>query len=127
MRRAYLYFALTFILGAVAGGAGLFFYGWYGGQWRRHPHGHPSKEVIVRRLTHDLNLSDAQVRKLGPIIEDSMKKYSTLQSQIEPQFKAIREESRNQIRQILTPEQTAKFDELVRRMDERIKRQRSDP
>ena len=122
MRRAYLYFALTFLLGIIVGGAGMFFYGWYGGHWHRHPR----KEVIVRRLTHDLNLSEAQVQQLGPIVDDSMKKYSALQVQVDPQFRAIREESRKQIRQILTPEQATKFDELVRRMDERIKRERPD-
>ncbi len=126
MRRAYLYFALTFILGTVAGGAGIFFYGWYGGHWHRHPHGRPPKEVIVRRLTHDLSLSDAQVQQLRPIVEQSMRKYSALQAQIGPQFRAIREESRKEIRQILTPEQAAKFDELVRRLDQRMKRERPD-
>lgn len=120
MRRAYLYFTLTFALGLVAGGAGMFFYGWYGGHWHRHPR----KEFIIRRLTRDLNLSDAQVERLGPIVDDSMKKYSALQAQVEPQFKAIREESRRQIRQILTPEQATKFDDLVRRMDERMKKER---
>jgi Spy/CpxP family protein refolding chaperone len=119
-RRAYLYFIITFLLGIVVGGAGVLFYGWYGGHWHRGF----EKQRIVQRLTRELNLTDAQVKQLDQIVDDSMKRFAELRKQFEPQFDAAREESNNRIRQILTPEQLTKFNEMVRRFEERGKRRR---
>lgn len=119
-RRVYLYFALTFLLGVVVGGAGMFLSGWY--MMRHHRF---DKQHVVRRLTRELNLTDTQVQQLSQIVEDTSKKYSDLQKQVDPQYRAIREESHNRIRQILTPDQLAKFNEMVRRQEERMKKQRS--
>lgn len=117
-RRAYLYFVLTFLLGIVIGAWGVFSYGWYSGHWRRSF----SKARVIEHMKHDLNLSDTQVRVIEGIIEDSSKKYEALDSQIEPQFAAIREERRNRIRQVLTPEQLVKFNEMVGRSNEKMRR-----
>jgi Spy/CpxP family protein refolding chaperone len=119
-RRAYLYFIITFLLGIVVGGAGVLFYGWYGGHWHRGF----EKQRIVQRLTRELNLTGAQVKQLDQIVDDSMKRFAELRKQFEPQFDAAREESNNRIRQILTPEQLTKFNEMVRRFEERGKRGR---
>jgi Spy/CpxP family protein refolding chaperone len=119
-RRAYIYFILTFLLGVIAGGAGVFFYGWYGGHWHRGF----EKQRIVRRLSRELHLTDAQVKQLDQIVGDSMKRFMDLKKQFEPQFDAAREESNNRIRQILTPEQLTKFNEMIRRLEERTKREK---
>lgn len=117
-RRAYLYFALTFVLGVVIGGWGLFSYGWYAGRWHRSF----DKQRVVRHLTHDLNLSGTQVQQLSQIVDEYAKKYQDVENQVEPRFTDLREERRNRIRQILTPEQLLKFNELVRRSNERLKK-----
>jgi 6,7-dimethyl-8-ribityllumazine synthase len=69
-----------------------------------------------------LNLSDTQVQQLGQIIDGSTKKFQSAQQQAASQLNAIRQETRSEIRGILSPQQTQKFDELVRRWDERRKR-----
>jgi len=119
-RRAYLYFIVTFLLGVIVGGAGVLFYGWYGGHWHRGF----EKRRVVQRLTRELNLSDAQVKQLDQIMDDSMKRFEDLRKQFEPQFDAAREESNNRIRQILTPEQLTKFNDMLRRFEERGRRRR---
>jgi len=119
-RRAYIYFVLTFLLGATAGGAGVFFYGWYGGHWHRGF----EKQRIVRRLSRELHLTDAQVKQLDQIVGDSMKRFMELRKQVDPQFDAAREETNNRIRQILSPEQLTKFNEMLRRLEERTKREK---
>jgi len=119
-RRAYLYFVLTFLLGALVGGAVVFSYGWYRGRWHRGA----NKERIVRRMTRELNLTSAQAQQLSEIMDASIKKHAELREQFGPQFKAIRDETNDRIRQILTPEQVTKFNEMVRRFEARI-RQRS--
>jgi Spy/CpxP family protein refolding chaperone len=120
-RRAYIYFAATFLLGIVVGGAGFLFYAWNTGHWHRRP----AKERIVRRLTRDLNLTPDQVNQLQQIMDDSEKKMKDVRTQVRPQFDAIRREGHEHIREILNPEQLKKFDEILRRHEERRKRGRT--
>jgi hypothetical protein len=117
-RRAYIYFALTFLLGVVVGGASIYYYAWSTGHWHR-PF---NRQSFVQRVKGELNLSDTQVPQLEQILEGSTGKFGATQQQCDAQLNSIRQETRNQIRQILTPEQSQKFDELVRRWDERRRR-----
>lgn len=119
-RRAYFYFVLTFLLGMIIGGASIFTYGVYLGRWHRGF----SKQRVIRRLTRELDLSDTQVQQLNQIVDDFQKNFADLQKQVEPRFTALREEHRNRVRQILTPEQLAKYNELERRWEKRLKRRR---
>jgi hypothetical protein len=114
-RRAYLYFALTFLLGVIVGGTCVYYYAWSAGHWRR-PF---SRESFVSRLKSELDLSDTQVPQLEQILDGSTKKFKSAQQQAASELNAIRQETRNAIRQILSPQQAQKFDELVRRWDER--------
>ena len=120
-RRAYIYFIAIFLLGIVVGSAGALFYAWNTGAW----HGRPSRERIVRRLTRELNLTAAQVEQLNQIMDESDKKMDDLRSQVRPQFDAIRDEGHQRIRAILNPEQLKKFDDMLRRREERRRRGRS--
>ena len=119
-RRAYLYFALTFLLGVVVGGAAFFFYGWHTGHWHRGF----DKDRIVRHMSRDLKLTPAQTEQLGRIMGDSAQRFRALREQGKPQFDALQAETRDRIRQILTPEQITGFNEMVRRFDEAQKRRR---
>jgi Spy/CpxP family protein refolding chaperone len=118
--RVYLYFVLTFLLGIIAGGAGLFYYGWHTGHWRRGF----SKQRVVSHLQHELNLSDAQVQQVNQIIDDASQKYRQLRQQVDPQFQALHEDTDNRIRQILNPAQLEKFNALVRERQERTRRRK---
>jgi len=120
-RRAYLYFVLTFLLGGAVGGSGMYFYAWHSGRWSRGF----SKEHVVRHLKHELGLSEPQVHQLHEILDEFDGKFAGLHRQVEPQFTALEEERRNRIRQILNPEQVAKFNDLVRGWEERRKKQKS--
>jgi plasmid maintenance system antidote protein VapI len=117
-RRAYIYFALTFLLGVIVGGACVYYYAWSTGHWHR-PF---NRQIVSRLLKAQLNLSDTQVFQLEQILEGSTKNFRAIQQQMDSQSNALREETRNRIRQILSQEQVQKFDELVRRWDERRQR-----
>jgi Spy/CpxP family protein refolding chaperone len=116
-RRAYIYFALTFLLGVIVGGVGVFYYTWHTGHWHRGF----SRERVVRHLKRELNLTDAQVQQLNQIMDDAGAKHRQLQQQVEPQFQALHEETQNRIRQILNPDQLQKFNEIVRQREERAR------
>jgi len=122
IRRAYVYFILTFLLGAILGGAGAFFLTWYTGHW----HMRFSRQHFVDRMRHELNLVDDQVRQLNQIMDETDARLRELRKQTAPAFDNLRKESHDRIRRILTPEQAAKFDELVRRHEERMRRRQPD-
>ncbi|HUY13513.1 MAG TPA: hypothetical protein VMX16_07780 [Terriglobia bacterium] len=116
-RRVYIYFVLTFLLGAVCGGVGLYYYAWSSGHW----HNPFSKETVVKNLTHDLRLNPAQVQQLRSIMDDADQKYDALHKQVEPQFVALHHQTQQRIRQILTPAQVQKFNEMIRRYEAKKK------
>lgn len=113
-RRIYLYFILTILLGAVLGGAGIYYYIWHMGRLQR-PF---SKTRAIKHLTEELSLTNAQIQQLGPIFDESAAKMQDLDKQVE----ALHQETRAHIRQVLTPEQVTKFDEYVRQIDARRRR-----
>ena len=119
-RRVYLYFIVTIILGAILGGAGVYYFLWHTGRLQHHVGF--NKDHAVAHLKKALNLSDAQTQQVGQVFDESSQKVGDLQKQIDPQFQAIHMETRARIRQILNPDQTNKFDEMVRQIDERRKR-----
>lgn len=99
----------------------MFYYGWYSGHWR---HEFDQKRIILH-IKRDLNLDDSQVQKLTQIFQESSRKRKELEQKNQPEMDALRKETRDQIRQILNPEQLAKFNEHVRLSNERMKKQKS--
>jgi HlyD family secretion protein len=77
--------------------------------------GRPSPEQIRERLVKGLGLSAEQEKKLDPILADSRQQMQALQGLPEQerrdQARKIRETTRTRIREFLTPEQRAKYDE----------------
>jgi HlyD family secretion protein len=88
-----------------------------GGGERGGGGGRPSVEQIRERLVKSLNLTEEQQRKLDPILQDSRQQMIGLQGLSEQERPAraqkIREATRGRIREILTPEQRARYDEFA--------------
>jgi Spy/CpxP family protein refolding chaperone len=124
-RRIYFYFSMTIVLGAILGGAGVYYLLWYTGRVQHH--GGFNKDRAVSHLRKELGLSDAQIQEVGRIFDDSTQKVREVQKQMGAQFEAIHQETRARIRQVLNPDQATKFDELVRQIDERHKRHGPSP
>jgi Spy/CpxP family protein refolding chaperone len=110
-RRAALYFVITFALGLAAGAAGMFLYAWYGGHWHRPMTRHDFEDYLNR----ELQLDSQQSQQVTQIIEASSKKFDDLRAQARPQFDALRQQTDDQIRQVLRPEQAQRFDDVIRR------------
>jgi len=76
----------------------------------------PSLDETKARLTRELKLTEEQQKKLEPILEESRSQFTTLNRVPQEQRRAaatrIREEARQKIRALLTPEQQAIFDQL---------------
>lgn len=79
--------------------------------------GRPSSEQIRERLVKGLGLSAEQQKRLDPILADSRQQMTALRGLPEQdrqaQARAIREAAQGRIREILTDEQRARYDELT--------------
>ena len=86
-----------------------------GGGGRQGAGGRPSPEQIRERLVKALGLSAEQQKKLDPVLADSRQQMIALQGlpdqERREQARKIRETTRTRIREFLTPEQRAKYDE----------------
>jgi len=72
----------------------------------------------VARLTHDLSLTPDEVQQVSSILSNMQTKYDVIRQQMSPQFDQVRQQGREQIRELLTPEQRPKFEDFLQRVDE---------
>jgi protein CpxP len=85
---------------------------------KQNPAGQPTKGQIVNNLTRELQLTSDQQKQLAAIVDDTRAQWRTLYSTIEPKHEEIRQQSRDRVRAILTPEQKPKFEEFMKHLDE---------
>lgn len=121
-RRAAVWLAAVFLLGASLGGVlgyAAFRYG-TAAAGSRHAEG-ARRARMVERLDQGLHLTTAQKSTLEHILTALQAQYDTIHEQIDPQINTERQKARNQIREILTPEQKPKFEDFLKRLDEERK------
>jgi hypothetical protein len=112
--------ALVFLLGILLGGVGTHL--WGERVWGvRADVPVPQQKHLDVQLTQDLQLTGDQQKQLRVIIEDTQSKWRALYRPLEGQRDQIREESHDQMRAILTPEQKPQFDAFMKRLDEQRK------
>jgi len=82
----------------------------------------PNPTRPVTRLTQDLSLTPDQVKQVSTILGDMQTKYDGIRQEMSPQFEQVRQQGREQIRELLTPGQQPKFEDFLKRVDEDRKR-----
>jgi hypothetical protein len=110
---------VVFVLGILLGGLGNHL--WGERVWGMRNNAPPPTHLAVE-LTEELQLMPGQQKQLNIIIADTQSKWRALYAPLEPQRAEIREQSHDQMRKILTPDQEPKFDAFMRRLDEQRKR-----
>src|ERR1700723_339193 len=116
-REAALLVLIVFLLGALLGGLGNHLWGERVWGKQMMP-AQPTKGQIVSNLTKELQLTPDQQKQLGVIVDDTKAQWRALYTTIEPRHEEIRQQSRDRIRAILTPDQKPKFEEFMKRIDE---------
>jgi Spy/CpxP family protein refolding chaperone len=81
-------------------------------------------EFLIKRMNEEVGLASDQQDQIKKILDETSDKYRELRKEMdpaiknfEPRFNAVREESRNRIRALLTPEQLPKYEEMVNKHD----------
>jgi len=104
---------MVFLLGVLAGA--LLEHRVYQHRLGRFYRGGPqaAEDAIVRRLSRDLSMDDAQREQLRGIVHEAQAEIAPIRRQIRPRVEEIIEGAQAKVREILHPDQQQKFDKLV--------------
>lgn len=114
----------VFLLGMVVGGLCVHLYA--GKHVDASPPPQPlpaTSEQVMKQLDAKCSLTADQEKQIRAIMDDVMVKYHELYEPIRPQVEQARQDGRQRMRAVLTPEQLPKFEEFLRQMDEERKKQ----
>ena len=112
----------VFALGALAGGVGVSMaeHGEEDGGTRRN-----SRESYITRLTTELDLSGAQRDSIRAIMERNKPAMDSMWGEVRPRFDSLRTLVRDEIRSQLTPDQAAKYQEMIERRNREYQERRA--
>jgi len=108
-----------FLLGGVAGGVSHYIYQTHLRPARPQRQRLTNRHEIVEEMAQALMLDAAQKEQLRVIFQQSRERYNALSIQFRPQYEKIRSDTNEAIRAILRPEQKQKFEETLKKMDNR--------
>jgi len=81
-------------------------------------------EFLLKRMNDKVGLSSDQQDQIKKILDETNDKYKDLRTEMEPRikdfeprFNAVRQESRDRIRALLSPEQLPKYEQMVQDHD----------
>jgi Spy/CpxP family protein refolding chaperone len=115
-RKAALLVAVVFVLGIALGAVGMYLVTTRVLAARAVPD--RSMPGRVAMYTRDLKLNGDQQQQIQKILMETRARYAEIHKQADPEYDMARKQGRERIRQLLTPEQLPKFEELLRQMDE---------
>jgi len=118
------YLALVFVSGAAVGGFGTRLYTvssvLSNGKGIQPPE--EMRKHFVSDLQTRLKLSDDQVMKLNLILDEARGRFHETQEKMRPEMEAIRQNQIDSIKAMLSPEQRAAYESLIKEREERRKR-----
>jgi Spy/CpxP family protein refolding chaperone len=122
-RKAVLLVCLVFVLGVALGAVGMYVVTTR--VLAARPLSEHSAASRAAMFTRDLNLNPDQQKQIQEILTATRARYAEIHAQADPEYDKARQQGRERIRQMLTPEQLPKFEELLRQMDEERRRRKS--
>jgi len=124
---ATLLLVATFLLGGVTGGIAHYLYrNHIASASSRQPVRRSNPADIAQQMAKELQLDEQQTEELRAIFKNGRERYRSLSLQFRPQYEALRKETNDEIRQILRPEQAARYDAFLAEVNKR-RRERPPP
>jgi Spy/CpxP family protein refolding chaperone len=110
---------LAFLLGTAVGGLGFGLYQERTGWWHQPRDPERIRQFVLKRLTRELDLRPEQQQQVEAILRETGQEFARLREDVGPRVREIRGRSREKIQAILSPEQQAKFEALVKEWERR--------
>ena len=108
-----LYLALLFLSGVAVGAFGLRLYTLNSVRAGGRQSPEEFKNRYVAELRTRLTLTDDQVSKVGPILDETRKQFHELHEKHKPELKAIQDEQTQKIRALLTDSQQTEYGKFL--------------
>ena len=122
-RKAAFWVGAVFLLGAALGGVLGYLSAHRTASAANAPMSEPQRRARrVDQLTRELSLTPAQSQQVDAILLQRHAESKVIRDQSDAQIDQVHQKGRQQIREILTPEQKPKFEEFLKRLDEERKR-----
>lgn len=129
-RKARLIVSAVFVIGFAAGALSLNLYQHLTSSKKQDsPRGRT--DYFLGKMKEEVGLSSDQQDNIRKVLDETGVKYSEIRKDLEPimkpfepRFDAVRQESRNRIRALLSEEQLPKFEEMVRKLDQAREKER---
>ncbi len=86
------------------------------------PPGEARRRAMLWALDRKLSLTDAQRDRIEGILTAHAGEYAAIHRRTEPEMAALRARVEGEIREVLTPDQKGKFDELAAKLKARHRR-----
>jgi hypothetical protein len=80
------------------------------------------RERYVKELREAVGLRPDQMEALNRILDETREEFLALRRRLRPQFDEVRQRARERIRELLAPEQRARFEAFLKRWDEERRR-----
>ncbi len=111
--KAILGVLLVFLIGMLSGA--LLAQRYHQGRMERFLSGRPgaAADIIVRRLSRSLDLDGAQQEQVRAIVTDTHRRMEDIRRPVQPRLDEALERGRARIREILRPDQQARFDRMT--------------
>ena len=123
-REAAVLFVVVFLLGGIFGGVGDHLWNKrVSGQSAVSSNARPTRDQLIRNFSREVQLTPDQEKQLAAIMDDTRAKWQALNATLDPQREAIRQQGRDRMRAMLTPEQLPRFEDFMRRADEQRKKE----
>lgn len=116
---ALAFFVATFAAGAVVGVVGE---KWLARERVQRQWGDP--RAMRARLADDLGMSPEQRAAMDSLLDGRNRQYDSLMAPLRPSLDSLGATTRQRLRQLLTPEQQATYDQIQREREEARRRER---
>jgi hypothetical protein len=128
--KARLIVVSVFVIGFAAGALALNLYQSLNGSNKKDSR-RGGTEFLIERMNVEVGLASDQQERIRKILDETSDKYKQIRVEIdplvkpfEPRFNAVRQESRDRIRALLTAEQLPKYEEMVQKHDKMREQER---
>ncbi|MEN3332384.1 MAG: hypothetical protein V7641_1749 [Blastocatellia bacterium] len=122
--KARLMIAAVFIIGFAAGALSLNLYQKFTSSKSNNVDPRDRAGVVIQRMDEKMSLTNPQKDQIRQILDKNGEKYGEIRKKMEPfmkdfepQFDAVRQQSRNEIRGVLTDKQLPEFEKMVEEQD----------
>jgi len=116
-----LYLFLVFISGAVVGALGYRMYSPPSARSEHHVSPEEWRKQYLDELTTRVGLTPDQVTKVNAILDETDARFNQLHDQHHQAMEQIKEDHRNKLRALMTPEQLVKYEQFRAERDARLK------